>query len=72
LLWRYHSRNFTLDNKPFSGLAVLFAKDQPYNTVRSLPGYAQAIELLISASSKGCLFVPTAEGPLYFDLAAAL
>ncbi len=65
LQWRYYSRNFVAKNDSSDALAVVFAADAPYNTVRDLDNHSSVATVYMSASRSGC-FPFRQNGATYF------
>jgi hypothetical protein len=68
LAWRYHSRNIWADNAGGENLAILYAPNAVYNTVRQVRGYVERGTFYLSASKAGCFTFHSAERVHYFDM----
>lgn len=72
LQWRYYSRNILGDLENSKNLAVLFAKNEKYNTVRSLDAYREWGTFYFSANKNGCFPFQFQGKTHYFDLSFSL
>ncbi len=70
--WRYYSRNILGDLENSKNLAVLFAKNEKYNTVRSLEAYREWGTFYFSANKNGCFPFQFHGKTHYFDLSFSL
>jgi hypothetical protein len=72
LQWRYYSRNFTGDLAVKENVAVYFAKNQKFNTVREIEGHREWSTFYFSANKNGCFPVHLKNKTIYFDLSFTL
>lgn len=68
LAWRYYSRNILADNQGGENLAVLYAPNAVYNTVREVAGHVERPGIFISASRDGCFSYLKGGAIHHFDL----